>query len=322
VIHTARRWAARFDLWLDGRSKAERGDLIARGETMAPARPATPVRLEAEMSVGAAWRAVLRSCADQILANASQIASGAHAAEHVHQLRVGLRRLRSGLALFENRADAALGAPAALLFRRLGAARDQAVVEGEFGAALAAAMRSAGLTLAPARLPPAGEPPVQVLRDAASQALLLDLLAAMHPAPEAIDAARAAPLRERLGAQLNRWHRQVVADAARYGALDDEGRHRMRKRAKRLRYAAEFSAGLFGRREVRAYLKALRALQERLGAVSDAVMAMQACAARAEADLAAMFALGWLAARRDVLVAAAAPELKAFAKAERFWRAR
>jgi hypothetical protein len=35
-----------------------------------------------------------------------------------------------------------------------------------------------------------------------------------------------------------------------------------------------------------------------------------------------MFALGWLAARRDVLVAAAAPELKAFAKAERFWRAR
>jgi hypothetical protein len=33
-----------------------------------------------------------------------------------------------------------------------------------------------------------------------------------------------------------------------------------------------------------------------------------------------MFALGWLAARRDVLIAAAAPDLKAFVKVERFWK--
>ena len=330
VIETARRWLPRFDLWLDVRSKAERGDLLARGETVAPPRLAAWLRLDATMDLPAAWQAVLRNCADQILANASQIASGAHAPEHVHQLRVGLRRLRSALALFERDDDTALGDAAAALFRELGAARDQTVLEGEFGAALVEAMRSAGL---PDAVPPAGAsadiekaPPTlaDVLRASASQTLLLDLLSAMHAEPSPSDAtadtsADALP-RDRLAARLNKWHRQVVADAKRYDALDDEARHRLRKRAKRLRYATEFSATLFDRREVRRYLKALRALQERLGAVSDVLMAMAAFAPRTGADRQAMFALGWLTARRAALIDAAAPELKAFAKVERFWK--
>ena len=71
---------------------------------------------------------------------------------------------------------------------------------------------------------------------------------------------------------------------------------------------------------MRRYLKALRALQERLGAVSDAAMAAASFATRAPADPQAMFALGWLAARREALAAAATPELTAFAKADRFWK--
>lgn len=326
VIETARRWLPRFGLWLDGRSKAERGDLLARGERVAPARTAAPVHITPHMSGAAAWQAVLRNCADQILANASQIASGTHAPEHVHQLRVGLRRLRSALALFEDDRPA-LGDGAAALFRRLGAARDGAVIDGEFGAELAAAMRVAKVADEPEPVAPVADatPPAMILRQLASQTLLLDLLAAMHaePEPEVADAPADAPaIRDRLAARLNRWHRQVVADAARYGELEDEARHRLRKRAKRLRYATEFCAALFERRAVRRYLKALRALQERLGAVSDAVMAMDAFGARAPADPHAMFALGWLASRREALIAAAAPELKAFTKVERFWKKR
>ena len=322
VIETARRWLPRFGLWLDGRSKAERGDLLARGEAVAPARMAAAVRLAPQMNAAAAWQAVLRSCADQILANASQIASGTHAPEHVHQLRVGLRRLRSALALFEDDRPA-LAEGAAALFRHLGSARDSVVIDGEFGAELAAAMRVAKLENETAPAAPVADttPPAMILREVAGQTLLLDLLAAMHvePEPETVSADTPA-IRDQLAARLNRWHRQVVADAARYGELEDEARHRLRKRAKRLRYATEFCAALFERRAVRRYLKALRALQERLGAVSDAVMAMDAFGARAPADPRAMFALGWLAARREVLITAAAPELKAFPKAERFWK--
>lgn len=320
VIETARRWLPRFGLWLDGRSKAERGDLLARGERVAPARTAQSVHLMPQMTAPTAWQAVLRNCADQILANASQIASGTHAPEHVHQLRVGLRRLRSALALFEDDRPA-LADGAAALFRRLGAARDGVVIDGEFGAELAAAMRVAKVANASAPAATAADttPPAMILREPASQTLLLDLLAAMHAEPEAATT-DTPPIRDRLAARLNRWHRQVVADAARYGELEDEARHRLRKRAKRLRYATEFSAALFERRAVRRYLKALRALQERLGAVSDAVMAMDAFGARAPADPYAMFALGWLASRREALIAASAPELKAFTKVARFWK--
>jgi CHAD domain-containing protein len=306
------------------------------------------------MNAQAAWRAVLRSCADHIIVNASQIASGEHLDEHVHQLRVGLRRLRSALSLFDEddvdtihepaHAPSTLedstsggspqGAPvpakttledaAAELFRRLGGARDLAVVEGEFAADLVAAMRVAGVSSdAPVAAPASEEtPPAEIVRETANQMLLIDLLVALHTTDVLGDtpAGDAEDLRDRLVRRLNRWHRQLTSDAKRFGELDDAARHRLRKRAKRLRYAVEFCASLFERRKVRRYLRKLRALQERLGALSDVVMAMSVFAQTRQTDARAMFALGWLAARRDVLIGAAAPELKAFVKVERFWK--
>lgn len=356
VVDTARRWLARFGLWLDVRSKAERGDLLARGASIAPPRLAAVVRLTPQMTPVQAWQAVLRSCTDQIIANASQIASGEHDDEHVHQLRVGLRRLRSGLRLFDGLgADAALAEPAAVLFRRLGNARDRVVIDGEFAAGLLAAMRVAGVAGdAPLTVPgPADAAPAEVLRERASQTLLLDLLAACH-APAGVERERererendsegsavgdstvvtlhdpkpepqpAMVLRERLAQRLNRWHRQVVADTKRFAELDDAGRHRLRKRAKRLRYAVEFGAALFERRALKRYLQRLRALQERLGAIGDVVMAMQVYGRErdppGDIDPRSMFALGWLAGRREQLIAAAAPALKAFGKVERYWK--
>ena len=333
VILAARHWVARFGLWLDTRSKAERGDMLSRGVAMAPPRAAAAVRLAPGMSAAQALRCVLATCADQVLVNASQVATGEHGDEHVHQLRVGLRRLRSGLRLFEGTpVDAGLALAAAALFGRLGAARDQVVIEGEFAAELQAALQAAGVSgdVPRATLPGDGETPSAVLRDAASQTLLLDLLAAVHvdePTDEAaIDAGAAVPcddepLRDRLAARLNRWHRRAAADAKRYPELDDAGRHRLRKRVKRLRYALEFSAALFKPRELRRYLTALRAVQERLGAINDVVVAMEAFKHRGDTDPRAWFALGWLAARRELLIAKALPDLKAFARAKRIGKA-
>ena len=350
VIDVARRWALRHGLWLDSRSKAERGDLLARGIDVAPPRRATEATLHRRQSPREALQSVIGHCREQIVVNAAQVAAGALEPEHVHQLRVGLRRLRSGLQLFADDAAAAavaapLAEPAAQLFRRLGAARDAAVLEGEVALALQQALAEvdARATLPLPGPSPAAEAPAQVLRDPLSQGLLLDLIAAGLPAEPAQlprrRAAAAAPgpvtadavaesgseasslrLRPLLAQRLARWHRAILKDAAAFDTLDIEARHRLRKRIKRLRYAAEFAAGLYAPARVRATLKPLRRVQERLGLLNDVALGLAVFEALKDQHPRAWFALGWLLARRDALLAGAPAELQALADAPRFWK--
>ena len=351
VLEVARRWAPRLGMWLDTRSKAERGDMLSRGASMAAPRLGSQVRLRPGQSAREALQGVIAVCRPQVLVNAAQIGSGEFDPEHLHQLRVGLRRLRSAMRLFDNDPDAAalaapLTAPVTRLFRRLGAARDGAVMEGELAHALGHALRGIGaVTELPAMVcQEKAESPTAVLREAGSQDLLLDLLAAtLPPAPVSATAAlravvgtgpgvppplQSAPphpvarprLRAQLARRLSRWHRDVLTDAAAFDQLDDAARHRLRKRIKRLRYAAEFAAGLFDAARVRCSLKPLRRVQARLGALNDIAVALQAFDAVKAQDPRAWFALGWLAARREELRGSARSDLKALTKAARFWK--
>jgi inorganic triphosphatase YgiF len=320
LIELARQWMRRHALWIDTRSKAERGELLARGTRVAAARGSQPVVLDREMRPHAGWQGVLRECVAQIVANASQIASGEHGDEHVHQLRVGLRRLRSAWQLYDFIAtDPTLVEGAATLFRGLGVERDRLVVDTAFAAELGRALEGVGGEPAPPRARRADASSTELLRSEATQRLLLGLVEASVER-EIDTGAVPMPLVECLTRPLKRWHKQAATDAKRFGELDDTQRHRLRKRVKRLRYAVEFSAGLFERKAVRRYLKPLRALQERLGAISDVIVAIEALRGTTERDTRAWFALGWLSARRAALIEQAGAELKAFAKAEAFWR--
>jgi triphosphatase len=321
LIESARQWTRRHGLWIDTRSKAERGELLARGTRIAAARSSRSVLLNREMGPHAAWQAVLRECVAQITANASQIASGEYGDEHGHQLRVGLRRLRSAWRLFDFVApDPMLVAGAATLFRALGAARDQLVVEAAFTAELGRALEGAGAEPMQSQARHADASSAELMRSEATQMLLLGLIeASIEPELDVGGDAAPTPVVEHVARRLKRWHRQAAADAKHFAELDDAQRHRLRKRIKRLRYAVEFSAGLFDRRAVRRYVKPLRALQERLGAISDAIVAIDALRGTRERDTQAWFALGWLSARRAVLIEQAGAELKAFAKADVFW---
>ena len=321
LLQCARQWVARHGLWLDTRSKAERGDLLARGQPYTPARKAVPVRLAAAMPVAAARQAVLHACAQQVLPNASQVASGQFGDEHLHQLRVGLRRLRAALALFDGDKAAEplpLAAASAALFRELGAARDQAAIGAPLRERLTQAIASAGLTLSAPNLSQ-GESadPTVALRSAAAQALLLDLLDATLPVP---DAAAEAPLPGLLATRLERWHRQVRRDARAFAQLDEAARHRLRKRVKRLRYALEFAQALYGTKKVARYLRVLAEVQDRLGALHDASVAIAAFRAAPGPDASIAFALGWLVARHAELVLQCVPALERFADVDRPWK--
>ena len=338
VLTTARRWVSRHGLWLDTRSKAELGHLLSHNDAMAEARRAGDVVLSKSMTPAAALQAVLRSCLQQISVNASQIASGRHAPEHTHQLRVGLRRLRSALQFFEGaQLGEAIEAPdreqlagdAAALFRQLGQARDREAVAEPLAIELSRALVAVGLSGDPPELSAFGTEvdPTAVVREEAAQRLMLTLMSHLQrdevaptPASSPGEMAVAEPLRQRLAQRLNRWHRQVRVDAQAFDTLDDEGRHRFRKRIKRLRYAVEFAASLFDDRGVRRYLKVLRALQERLGTVNDVAVGIALYSAALPADGRALFALGWLASQRERALVACQPDLKRFVDLKRFWR--
>ena len=354
VVGAAGRWVARHGLWLDTRSKAELGHLLWRDLAMAPPRRAGEVTLERSMTPAQALDTVLRSCLEQISVNASQTASDVHGPEHVHQLRVGLRRLRTALRFFDGSqlaeamdaaTRAAMALDAAELFRQLGAARDQAAVAEPLMLALARALEAVGQPGEPPRLPVPAEAvdPTTLVRRVPTQRLLLMLIGRLQasastppPAPpvrswtqalselntplDTVDAPPELPLRERLAQRLNRWHRGVLADAQGFDQLDDEGRHRLRKHIKRLRYAAEFSASVFDEAAVRRYLKGLRALQERLGTLNDIAVGIALYTAAAPNDTRALFALGWLASQREAALTACRPDLKRFIAQPRFWR--
>ncbi len=330
VAEVGLRWAARHGLWPDTRTKAERGDRLARGlgpGEAVPAVKAVALALQPAMRPDQAWALVLDNLLAHALPNWSEVAGGSPAAESVHQLRVALRRLRSAQRFFAGWP----GVPAAgwsdaatVLFRALGSTRDSDVLAAGLGREVDAAL--AALGEAALVLPAADGAPSWGERDRAVHGrLFIELLAESLTGPQQAPLAPAhadadgPDLRALAAARLQDWHAQVVRDAKRFGRLDDVARHRLRKRLKRLRYAVEFSAGLFGRRAVERYLGRLRDAQERLGEFNDVCVAVAAYRPLAATEPRAWFALGWLAARRAAVLAVCSTELGRFRKAEPFW---
>src|SRR4051794_32088633 len=81
---------AQAELYL--RTKSERGYALADGKNDA-ARHAEPIGLKEEMDVGEAFRLIARSTVQHFSANSDAVRN--FDPEGVHQMRVGLRRLRA-----------------------------------------------------------------------------------------------------------------------------------------------------------------------------------------------------------------------------------
>ncbi len=337
LLALAGRWAARFGLLLDVRSKSELGHTLAAGLPGSPPALARPLHLDRRGSLEIARSAMLSNTLRQVLANASQMAAGPAQPEHLHQLRVGLRRLRSVLGACWPAADASEAAAArqalAGLFQQLGAARDADAMASWLWPALQAA--GAPALQAPPPAAPAADPAC-VLRAPATQQLWLVLLGLGLPTapawpPESPESPASptpvspvAPLAARavLPGPLQQLLRQVRRDGRRFASLDDLARHRLRRRIKRLRYLTELSAGLWPAKRVAHLLKRLKLAQTRLGAVNDTVVALAHCRALAEADPHAWFAVGWLSARHAALLPACTAALGRLARVPRPWPGR
>ena len=315
----AARWAARFGLWWDVRTKSEMGLRLALGLRRVPAVPAVPLLLARAAAPAAAWRAMLQAALAQALPNAAELAGGSGEPEHLHQLRVALRRLRSVLRVYalwggDAPAARALEADWRAPFAELGAARDSDVLAATLRDALIGADTPAFAWPAP----PAVASPADIARGAAFTALLLRTLALISA--ELPAAAIAQPLAGAARDRLQALWRRVRRAAAAFGTATLEDRHRLRKLLKRLRYALEPVASLLKPRAGDRFRQALGRALDALGELNDLHVAEAAFRGCAAADPAAWFAVGFVAARREAVERRAQARLAALAQRPLVWR--
>lgn len=322
LIGLAAQWADRHGLALSTLSKAERGARLARGQAEGSPVTATTPRTGASVGAAAFLAAAIERCLTQVFANASELAAGAVDEGFVHQLRIGLRRLRTALREmgdFGEPVDADWEPTLRSAFCELGEHRDAAVVLPSIGVDVLAA--GAPALTAPQPLHRARRP-ATIAGDPVLQRTLLAILAYGHrqEAQAADSSPGATPVRQLVARRLEKLQRRVERDARRFARLEPEGRHRVRKRLKRLRYLSEFAAPLFGPKRVERYLGKWRKAQDALGKYNDERIAADTFQTQAAAEPSAWFAVGWLAANKKQSIDSCQIALRRASKAERFWR--
>jgi inorganic triphosphatase YgiF len=336
VFALARRLFPRGPVRFATANKAALGYRLARGDA-APAalkaRGAGALRYEATASVETVARDVLRDCFAQIAQNAVVIAE-TDAIEGPHQLRVGLRRLRTALGVFAPSLGPAALAPVSDAARELGRVvgrlRDADVLADEVvadAAALgldAAARDALGAALESGRAAARAEVR-KALAGPAGTGFLFDLLEFvetrgwLQPADYTQTGRLATPIGDVAAGLLAKRHRKAARKGRRIDTLDAEALHELRKELKKLRYAADVLAPIYGGKKVDAYVKALKDLQDTFGSLNDAAMAAEALtgpAAPGARDPAAQRAAGWVLGTLAVRVGDDRPRL--FARWEEF----
>ncbi|HVZ45718.1 MAG TPA: CHAD domain-containing protein [Ramlibacter sp.] len=320
AIELAQRWCEQHGLWLDTVTKSMRGRRLAAAEERIEPTGFEAPELDANMDVPAVARAVVGSALSQVLGNASAIAADAYADEHVHQMRVGLRRLRTALREFQTLAPFCSPAEIQVLkdaFRALGAYRDSTYVEPRLIRQMEADGAPSGRLHVPRSDPP---DPGATVREGRLQSVLLHVLGNLCTDGE-LPAADPHALHALIEARLKKLHRRVRKGTKDFAALPLEGQHALRKRLKHLRYLADFVGTLYRRTQVEDFLETIKPLQDALGEYQDTITALSAWNERTAIEAPAWFAVGWLQANRRAALAECEKACRRFrAEVRPFWR--
>jgi inorganic triphosphatase YgiF len=279
LFRLARAAAQRADAELDLRSKAQRGYGLLQDQPDAVTF-AEPIALGEDMSAMEAFRAIGVACLGHFVGNANAVRNAD--TEGVHQMRVGLRRMRAAISLFSDMLEAAgrerIKSELKWLTNELGPAREIDVFVSE-------KIEPAGRDVAPQRGRQALEEEFVDKRDSALEraaaaasssrfrVLLIDVMewlqqGRFHGRDAETPIGKLAPkiLRRRI-----RKLEKVGPELETMSALQ---RHKVRIKVKKLRYAIGFFDSLFPARrdqkQLKQLAKRLKSIQSALGALNDA----------------------------------------------------
>lgn len=274
---------------LENVSKAERGYALVSGASSAPVK-ATTVPLRAEMSADEAFGAIAWNCLNHLHGNEAGMLQGGDA-EYLHQMRVGLRRLRSCVSLFSPVYPELAGGPLVhelkWLWEAISSARDWDVFVTEAVAQVSTHFPDhPGIAELKGRCERRrGHHNQEARRVVESQRyteLILKLsifLCTASPSEPFSVPNRPGSLkpkmrvREFAAAVLERRGRKLRRYGKRLSNLDEADLHSVRIVIKKHRYAAEFFASAYPHKETKRYIQSLSEIQDVLGCMNDAANA-------------------------------------------------
>jgi inorganic triphosphatase YgiF len=333
LFSLARVLAETVPLRLEVKSKAERGYELVHDSGGKPEK-AAEIDIPPALSVNEAFRAVAHNCLRQVLANASATRAGR--AESLHQMRIGLRRLRAALAIFaaavsDEQMDR-LKAELKWMTRELGPARELDVFAADVLAPLSAS-NPGGIDMArrdfDAKRAAAYARAAAALGSSRFRNAILDLAewietrsgSDQNEDQRASRDGSVAQYARKALARLRKWIKRKGADPRQ---LNVAQRHRLRIRAKRLRYGTEFFAATFPGKASAARrsksLDALKDLQDALGSLNDIATHHDLIAGSLQGDAEA-HGLATSGDKVDDLLREAERAFARFAATKPFWKA-
>lgn len=332
------------------RAAAIRSTARAMGDASEIARivRAHPVRLTRKMTAEEAFRVTVLECLAQVAANAPAILQSREV-EALHQMRVGLRRLHVALNAFgeefrtpsvkelrkRTKAFTDTIAPARDLDVFLGELFDDPANAGgrsESFATLRQRAEEARLLAWDQAVASISSPEFTVFLDDVAVAaethswFTKGLGSSAYKGHFAVDA----PIKPTAARMLDEHLIRVSKRGRHMKSLDERERHRLRIALKKLRYAAEFFAPLYRKKQVKRFLRRVKMLLEDLGALNDVVtvrgtltrLTHEETSKRLDPDLcfAAGMINGWHSQRAHHLGQSAVGHWEKFKKIDPFWR--
>ena len=317
LIRCIEPWMNKYQLWLDTRSKSQRGDLHLQQQDMLLPQYAEPVVLDQAMTSNAAVHAILNNTFKHLLPNATALASGFYNSEHIHQARVAIRRMRSALKSYANLVHDIppyWAAQLRIIFQSLGNARDTDAIRET----LLPQLQQAGCSHL--EIPTAESYHNQVMwifQSTETNQLILELMNYMTSELSPKNKKKK-PFLKYAEKNLKKTHQRIADDIGHFSQLEDEEKHKLRKCFKHLRYNIEFVRSLYSNKAVKDYLKAIKPIQELLGQYNDLLVAEQFFHELPENEE-IHCAIDWLNQQEKQQLKHIDKQLKAFKKIKPFW---
>jgi inorganic triphosphatase YgiF len=267
LFDLARRIDGEIPVRLGVLSKSERGYRLR--DAVCASMKAEPLALDPDNTLKEGFARIMSTCLRHYRLNEALLLDH-YEPKALHQARVAIRRLRTALFLFKpvlvGEDTARFQGELKWLAGVLGEARNLDVLAERIEAEELRERLEAARTEARDRV-------TRWVQSARVRALMIDLAEWL-----ALGAVRdQGPAADLAAKRLRKLYRRIAKHGAHLEKLSDAARHEVRKDAKKLRYASEFFAGLFGKKRQQRrrgrFIAALEEMQEGLGTLNDIVSA-------------------------------------------------